>query len=64
MLPYETRLSDTSSGSALPGRWLLKLHGDVDHPEDIILTYSSSTPYGYEREALSGIVQARTPPPI
>ena len=31
---------------------------DVDHPADIILTYGSSNPYGYEREALSGIVQA------
>ena len=30
----------------------------MTHPEDIILTYSSSNPYGYEREALSGIVQA------
>merc|ERR1739848_645875 len=56
VLPYETRVP----GSDAPGRWLLKLHGDVDHPEDIILTYSSSTPYGSEREkeALSGIVQA------
>ena len=55
VLPYESRVP----GSDAPGRWLLKLHGDVDHPEDIILTYSSSTTaYGYEREALSGIVQA------
>ena len=54
ILPYESRLP----GSDEPGRWLLKLHGDVDHPADIILTYSSSNPYGYEREALSGIVQA------
>ena len=54
ILPYESTLP----GSDFPGRWLLKLHGDVTHPEDIILTYSSSNPYGYEREALSGIVQA------
>jgi len=48
VLPYEAASSE---------RWLLKLHGDVNHPEDIILTYSSTTPYGYEREALSGVVQ-------
>ena len=45
VLPYETRVP----GSDAPGRWLLKLHGDVHHPEDIILTYSSSTPYATER---------------
>ena len=50
-LPYETRVP----GSDAPGRWLLKLHGDVHHPEDIILTYSSSLPYSTE---LSGVVQA------
>jgi len=50
VLPYEP---------ASNKRWLLKLHGDVHHPEDIIITYSSSTtPYGYTREALSGIVQS------
>ena len=54
VLPYESRVP----GSDAPGRWLLKLHGDVHHPEDIILTYSDAAPYGYEREALSGIVQA------
>ena len=40
-------------------RWVLKLHGDVHHPEDIVLTYSSATPYGAEKQALGGIVQAR-----
>lgn len=54
-LPYET-VAPTSDEPA--SRWVLKLHGDVDHPEDIVLTYSSSNPYGYEREALSGIIQA------
>ena len=49
VLPYDTRPSE---------RWLLKLHGDVHHPEDIVLTYSSGAPYGADREALSGLVQA------
>jgi len=53
-LPYESR----TPGRDAKGRWLLKLHGDVEHPEDIILTYSDGNPYGYQREALSGIVQA------
>ena len=53
-LPYDAR----TPGWQANDRWLLKLHGDVDHPADIILTYSDGSPYGYEREALSGIVQS------
>eukprot|EP00965_Chrysotila_dentata_P227168 6195832-Pleurochrysis_carterae.AAC.4 len=49
VLPYDARTSQ---------RWLLKLHGDVAHPEDIVLTYSSAAPYGADRQALSGMVQA------
>ena len=50
LLPYDTRASQ---------RWVLKLHGDVDHPEDVVISYSSGAGrYGAGREALSGIVQA------
>jgi hypothetical protein len=49
-LPYE---------SALHGdRWLLKMHGCVDHPEDIVLTRSDYITYSERRAALAGIVQA------
>ena len=44
LLPYDTRASQ---------RWVLKLHGDVDHPEDVVISYRAGG-----REALSGIVQA------
>lgn len=39
-------------------RWLLKLHGDVDHPEDIVLTREHYLRYSEQRAALAGIVQA------
>ena len=35
-LPYESRAP--IRGALGTARWLLKLHGDVNHPEDIILT--------------------------
>ena len=34
MLPYESRKLGVDSAE----RWLLKLHGDVAHPRDIVLT--------------------------
>ena len=49
LLPYSTRFTQ---------RWLLKLHGDINHPEDVVLAYSSDAPYGTGKEALAGIVQA------
>lgn len=51
VLPYE-RAKD-------PGeRWLLKMHGCVTHPEDIVLTRDHYLAYRERREALAGIVQA------
>lgn len=50
VLPYD-RLGATS-------RWLLKLHGCVEHPGDIVLTRESFLAYREQREALAGIVQA------
>lgn len=38
--------------------WLLKLHGDVDRPDDIVLTRKDYLRYEARRGALSGIVQA------
>ncbi len=50
VLPYE---------SADPGtRWLLKLHGTIDRPDDIVLTRSDYLRYADRRAALAGIVQA------
>ncbi len=50
MLPYEP-----SSGSK---RWLLKMHGCVEHPEDIVLSRRHYLRYEERRAALTGIVQA------
>jgi len=38
-------------------RWLLKLHGCVNHPEDIVLTRKDYLRYDAERAALAGLVQ-------
>jgi len=38
-------------------RWLLKLHGCVDHPEDIVLTREDYLRYTDRRAALFGLVQ-------
>lgn len=50
VLPYES-----SQGG---GRWLLKLHGCVSKPEDIVLTREDFLRYDDQRGALAGIVQA------
>lgn len=50
VLPYQP-----ASGQA---RWLLKLHGCVRHPRDIVLTREDYLRYADRRAALSGIVQA------
>jgi len=39
-------------------RWLLKMHGCVTHPEDIVLTREHFLRYTDTRAALAGIVQA------
>lgn len=39
-------------------RWLLKMHGCVDHPDDIVLTREDYLRYAERNAALSGIVQA------
>ncbi len=39
-------------------RWLLKMHGSVTHPEDIVLTREDYLRYADRRAALAGIVQA------
>jgi hypothetical protein len=43
---------------ALHQRWLLKMHGCLSHPEDIVLTRSDFLRYDERRAALRGIVQA------
>jgi hypothetical protein len=50
VLPYE-RLDEVR-------RWLLKLHGSVDHRQDIVLTREDYYDYAGRRGALRGIVQA------
>ena len=39
-------------------RWLLKLHGSVDRPEDIVITRQDYLRYDDRRSALAGILQA------
>lgn len=39
-------------------RWVLKLHGCVNRPEDIVLTRADYFRYANQRAALAGIVQA------
>ncbi|HAN99981.1 MAG TPA: hypothetical protein DCQ98_22265 [Planctomycetaceae bacterium] len=50
VLPYSP--SEASRG------WLLKLHGCLEHPSDIVLTRSDFLRYDDRRAALRGIVQA------
>lgn len=49
-LPYEN-----ASGS---GRWILKMHGCITRPEDIVVTREDFLRYASRRNALAGIVQA------
>jgi hypothetical protein len=49
VLPYDVPEGDG---------WLLKLHGSVDHPSDIVLTRGDYLRYADRRAALAGIVQA------
>lgn len=39
--------------------WLLKMHGSVEHPRDIVLTRRDYMRYDEQRAALAGIVQAQ-----
>jgi hypothetical protein len=50
VLPYDPAQSGT--------RWILKLHGCVTQPKDIVLTRSDYLRYDEKRAALKGIVQA------
>ena len=43
---------------ALDDPWLLKLHGDVDHLDDIVLTRQDFLRYAADRNALTGVVHA------
>lgn len=50
VLPYD--------GATGPGGWLLKLHGCISRPGDIVLTRDDYLRYEARRAALAGIVQA------
>lgn len=50
VLPY--------SPSTQTGQWLLKMHGCLDYPDDIVLTRQSYLRYAERHAALGGIVQA------
>ena len=50
VIPYTYEASTT--------KWLLKMHGCVTRPEDIVLSRNDYLDYDYSRSALSGIVQA------
>lgn len=67
---YDTLFEDASNAAGQPTavlpyastkntkRWLLKMHGCVTHPEDIVLTREDFLRYANRRGALAGIVQA------
>jgi len=67
---YDTLFEDASTAAGHPtavlpyesskesGRWLLKMHGCVNHLEDIVLTREDFLRYADRRSALAGIVQA------
>lgn len=48
VIPYDSSHKD---------KWILKMHGCVTHPEDIVLTREDYIQYSERRAALSGIVQ-------
>jgi hypothetical protein len=50
VLPYES--------AGVHPRWLLKMHGCISRPDDIVLTRDDYMRYGERRAALAGIVQA------
>jgi hypothetical protein len=59
------KIHDSDGISVLPGdikpntqRWLLKMHGSVSKPEQIVLTRSSYNRYDESLPGLAGIVQA------
>ncbi|MEM1347783.1 MAG: SIR2 family protein [Myxococcota bacterium] len=49
-LPYEP--------VAAGWRWILKMHGCINHPDDIVVTREDYMRYAERRNALAGIVQA------
>lgn len=67
---YDTLLEQASGAINMPmavlpydriqghKRWLLKLHGCVNYPEDIVLTRGDYLRYTTQRAALAGVVQA------
>ncbi|EGG14064.1 hypothetical protein DFA_11827 [Cavenderia fasciculata] len=54
VLPYESLISNSDHKK----RWILKLHGCVSNPMDIVITREDYIRYGDKREALSGILQS------
>jgi hypothetical protein len=50
VLPYQRPATDAD--------WLLKLHGDVHHLDDVVLTRQDFLRYAADRNALTGVVHA------
>lgn len=66
VLPYQAgwhsldntaRADRATSAGRRSKRWILKLHGCVHHPHDIVLTRTQMNEYADRRQALTGIVQ-------
>jgi hypothetical protein len=67
---YDCLFEQASAGAGIPvrvlpgepagaeGRWLLKMHGSIDRPREIVLTREDYLRYEQRRAALAGIVQA------
>lgn len=58
VLPYEP-LRNRGPADRVPRRWLLKMHGCVTAPEDIVLTRADYARYDERRQALAGLLQSQ-----
>jgi hypothetical protein len=56
ILPYDAE--ETREKGKSPDKWLLKLHGCINHKDDIVLTRAHYLNYNERKQALAGIVQA------
>lgn len=56
LLPYEAVLPRGPADS-VDRRWVLKMHGCVTEPDDIVLTREHYAQYGNTKDALAGVLQ-------
>ena len=57
VLPYQEQ-NIQSPFENFPNKWLLKMHGCINHPEDIVLTREHYLRYKNKNSALQGVMQS------